>query len=374
MIKQTILFINPVSVMGGAEESLFVLLKYLDKNKYKIILACPEGDLAQRAQKINIDVVLVNFIRPFKNPFGFLKTLLRIRSIIRKKNIDIIHSNGVSSAQWSMIFGRFFHKIPLIIHLRDLNINKSQKINFRINKKFFYALCISNAVRDYFLNNKCIVKDRSFVVYNGVDLERFNSKVKRILREELGFGPNQFVIGLIGRIDVSKRLEDLIETAFLLKDYQAFRWVIAGSADWSADKNLPEKIDALIAKRGLQDVVFRIGYRSDVGQVMNSLDVLMFPAQNEAFGRVLIEAMACAKPVIAARSGAVTEIIKDGETGYIVPLGDRQSFADRIMKLYREPSLRDELGRKGYEQVIKQFSAQAYVDKVVDIYDNILRK
>jgi glycosyltransferase involved in cell wall biosynthesis len=130
---------------------------------------------------------------------------------------------------------------------------------------------------------------------------------------------------------------------------------------------------ALRQELGLSDHVAFHAFRQDVPALMSALDVLVLPSTSpEPFGRVLIEAMAAGKPVVATDAGATSEIIDDGEQGLLVSANDAEAMADAIARLLLDPCLAKAMGQKGRHKVEARFTAQHYVDGVQAVYREVL--
>jgi glycosyltransferase involved in cell wall biosynthesis len=147
--------------------------------------------------------------------------------------------------------------------------------------------------------------------------------------------------------------------------------VVGGSVPY--EPGYRDQLLALGQALGLSGNVAFHDYRPDVPRLMSALDVLVLPSVSpEPFGRVLIEAMAAGKPVVATDAGATPEVIDDGEQGLLVPANDAQSMAAAVTRLLLDSSLATSMGQKGRRRVEARFTAQHYVDGVQAIYREVL--
>jgi glycosyltransferase involved in cell wall biosynthesis len=120
---------------------------------------------------------------------------------------------------------------------------------------------------------------------------------------------------------------------------------------------------------GLADRVTFLGARTDVPEILASLDVLVHcPTAPEPLGRVLAEAMAVGRPVVAARSGGIPEVVEEGVTGFLVEPGDVAGFASAVVRLLEDPALRERLGSSGRRRAEARFGVEAHVSAVLDAY------
>jgi glycosyltransferase involved in cell wall biosynthesis len=123
---------------------------------------------------------------------------------------------------------------------------------------------------------------------------------------------------------------------------------------------------------GVADRVFFLGSRDNVPEILDALDVLIHcPTAPEPFGRALAEAMAAARPVVAADCGGIPEIVRDGETGYLVRPRDIGGFAARVVRLLRDPELRARLGTAGRRRAEALFGVETHATRVLEAYASL---
>ncbi|WP_114835788.1 glycosyltransferase family 4 protein [Agrobacterium tumefaciens] len=195
------------------------------------------------------------------------------------------------------------------------------------------------------------------IVYNGFDPARAKvyepGKAAR-LRAELGLGP-QPLVGLFGRLSEWKGQHVFLEAIAAMEGVQA---VIVGGALFGQEAyeaGIREQASSL----GLDGRVRFLGFRSDVPELMAAMDAVAHTSiVAEPFGRVVVEAMMCGRPVVATRGGGVTEIIRDGETGLLVPPGEPSALAAALGRVLSDPALAERLAQKGREDVSQRFSLE----------------
>jgi len=152
---------------------------------------------------------------------------------------------------------------------------------------------------------------------------------------------------------------------------EAYAFVIGGAPRGGRDYE--EMLRALAAELGIADRVIFTGFRSDIPDMLKLLHVVAHASvQTEPFGRVIAEAMAMGRPVVAARAGGPTEIIDDGRTGFLVPTRDDEALANRIAALLRDPEMATRIGEAGRRAVIEKFSAEDHVRLVTELYTTML--
>ena len=199
--------------------------------------------------------------------------------------------------------------------------------------------------------------DKVRIVYNGFDPAKaklHDASTAARLRAELGLGP-QPLVGLFGRLSEWKGQHVFLDALAAMEGVQA---VIVGGALFGQEA-YEARIREQASRLGLDGRVRFLGFRSDVPELMASMDVVAHTSiVAEPFGRVVVEAMMCGRPVVATRGGGVTEIIRDGETGLLVPPGDAAALAAALGTILSDPALAQRLGQSGREDVSGRFSLE----------------
>ncbi|CUX58795.1 MULTISPECIES: glycosyltransferase family 4 protein [Agrobacterium] len=199
--------------------------------------------------------------------------------------------------------------------------------------------------------------DKVRIVYNGFDPAKaklHDAGMAARLRAELGFGP-QPLVGLFGRLSEWKGQHVFLDAIAAMEGVQA---VIVGGALFGQEA-YEARIREQASRLGLDGRVRFLGFRSDVPELMASMDAVAHTSiVAEPFGRVVVEAMMCGRPVVATRGGGVTEIIRDGETGLLVPPGDASALAAALGAILYDPALAQRLGESGREDVSDRFSLE----------------
>ncbi|MBA4775346.1 glycosyltransferase family 4 protein [Agrobacterium salinitolerans] len=199
--------------------------------------------------------------------------------------------------------------------------------------------------------------DKVRIVYNGFDPAKariYEPGAAARLRAEMGLGP-QPLVGLFGRLSEWKGQHVFLDAIAAMEGVQA---VIVGGALFGQEA-YEARIREQASRLGLDGRVRFLGFRPDVPELMAAMDVVAHTSiVAEPFGRVVVEAMMCGRPVVATRGGGVTEIIRDGETGLLVPPGNASALAAAISRILSQPALAERLARKGREDVSQRFSLE----------------
>ena len=207
-------------------------------------------------------------------------------------------------------------------------------------------------------------------ICNGVDAERFAPVAQRLPLPDTQFAEDDIVIGSVGRMEVVKDPLNLVRAFVMLLERrpglrQRLRLVHIG------DGSLREAAQNLLAEAGLADRAWLPGTRGDVPEMLKGLDVFVLPSRNEGISNTILEAMACALPVVATDVGGNAELVEDGRTGAIVPPGDADALASAIEAYVSDAQRRREHGRRARERIEQQFSMQAMVANYLHVYDDV---
>lgn len=347
-----ILFLDQSGKPGGAELSLMDLAK--SYGDHCLIALFEDGPFRERLEEANIPVTCLaqQGMKVSKDSrwwqslgslgalLGLLKQCLRLC-----QDYDLLYAN-TSKALVLGALASTISRRPLVYHLRDiLSREHFSESNLRIavtlaNRCATAIIANSNATRDAFIQAGGN-SQHCHVVYNGFDPEQYQMlpEQARQLRNELDIPAKQFVIGHFSRLSPWKGQHVLIDAVSQLSPEVRSRLTVllVGSALFGEDDyvdQLQQRVQAL----GLEQVVQFLGFRSDISQLMTACDLVVHSSTSpEPFGRVIIEAMFCGTPVVAAQAGGAVELIEPEETGWLSPPGDTVVLGKLLERLIRQP-------------------------------------
>jgi len=376
MGEYNILYLHETSILGGAENSLINLVSKLDKNKFQPFFICPqEGSFVDELRKLNIEIDLVKFPHlKSLNLFRIYNTTRKIKEIVKKRKIDLIHSSGVGTNFLGAISARLSH-VPIIWHARNLLCEGMWDIDNFFSFLPDKIICNSEAIRERFYK-KGKTDEKVITIINGVDIERFNPRISgRQIRNEFNINEEEVVIGMASRIDPLKGHEYFLKAAVeVVKNYPKVRFLIAGEAFSSEHFWLHEHLRNLVQKLGLEKKVIFIGFRKDMPQVLASMDIFVLASDAEPCGRVLFEAMASGKPVVATNTGGTPEIVIDKDTGLLIPAKNYEALTIALLSLLNDKDFAREMGQKGRKRVEKYFTIEKHIAKTEAVYEEFLVK
>lgn len=289
-------------------------------------------------------------------------SLVYMLKIMLKVKPDVIYT----SQQWFDIFLvsflQLFFKLPHIIHIHYTIGPWLGKLTLHKISKSRNLLVVSDFIRQQALDFG-IKPAYVDTIYNPIDVARFNiSKSTINIRQEFNWKDNAPLIVSVARIDPNKGFELLLEAfAILQKDMPEARLLICGETTLTTGYDLQIKQKAL--NLGLKDCVVFAGWRRDLPQIFSGADVFCLASQDEPFGLVFGEAMVSGLPVVACNSGAVNELVLNGETGLISELGDAPALAYNLLKLLKNKDLASKMGAAGRKRAFAKFKPELVAER-----------
>ena len=391
-----VLFLDHTAAMSGGEIALFNLLRFLDPAKVKpVVVLGAEGPLVERLRGITDTHVLPLSPRVAaqkKDELG-VGTLFRVRSgmdvlgyiwrlakFIRQHNIQLVHTNSLKAD----IIGGFAARLsgrPVVWHVRDRieddYLPRSAVRIFRLLSRVIPHYVIANS-RDTLRTLRLPKGMRGTSIPSGIELNGKSAVVHDGTNTGgFGRGPEQhseFRIGLVGRISPWKGQDIFIRSAALV--HQRFpdaRFFIIGAALFGED-HFEQEVRQLPKQLGIEGIVEFTGFRSDIRRAVSDLDLVVHAStKGEPFGQVIIEGMAAGKPVVATNGGGVPEIVEDGHTGILVPMGDVQAMAEAICRIISDPVGANSMGIRARQRVAAHFTLQQTARRVEAVYAEMLQ-
>lgn len=357
--------------VGGAETLLLAMLKNIDKTSFHFTIAyATKGILRKDFETAGAEVI------PFDTYIHLdIAAILKIKKIIEDRKIDILHSHQPRLDLFGAIACKLTRK-PMIF-TRHLAISESPIGSF---KKFVFVsfdkitlasakkiVCASKSIADDLEVNEKADRRKIEVIYAGLDLRVYDREIKKgSFRREFSIPTDAPLIGMIGRINAQKSHQYFLMAASeVLKEEPHARFLIVG------DGPLREAQEKLAKSLGIGSSVIFTGFRTDIPQIMGDLDISALSSLTEALAVVNMEAMAMGKPVISFDVGGVSELVINGETGFLISPKDWRSFARAIIELIRDKQKALQMGLSGRKRVEDVFSLDIMVRKHEKLYSEI---
>ncbi|MBL8798969.1 MAG: glycosyltransferase family 4 protein [Planctomycetia bacterium] len=306
-----------------------------------------------------------------------LRALGLLREFCRSRNVQIIHAHDAASQFTGACLRLALPRLRLLMTFhRSLDI-ESARWRDRLRNRWAAAFCQAIVTgteerRRHFLQQNRVPACKVAVIPFGTDLERFHPDAEAAaqVRQELGILPSALLIGAIGHFGPEKGI-DVVLQGFraLCARYGERPVVLAVLGDGTPEQRAPMLALAAALPAGH---VRLLGFRSDVQRWLAGCDLLVHAPRQEAFGLVLIEAMATGLPVVATRVGGIPEIVRDGETGFLVPAEAPEALAAAMQRLCEQPELRRTFGEHGRAAALANYSLDIYARRHRELYERML--
>lgn len=284
-------------------------------------------------------------------------TVIRLARLIKSTRANIIHTH-LSTASLLGAFGARLAGVPSVAHVHGLNSATCFKHSTAV-------IAVSEAVKKH-LCVQGLREDRVRVVHNGVDLAKFAPMPRDEARRELGMDTDAELIGVFGRLSSEKGQRLALESMALLgKTRPDARMLIVG------DGKDREELVALAGSLGIGERVIFEPFNPDIRPMISACDVVLVPSLKEGFGLVAVNAMALRRPVVATNVGGLPEIVKDGETGVLVPPGEAKTMAGAVSELLDDPERMDHMGRLGRRRAENLFDLDRQIGLVLGVLKEV---
>ncbi len=369
--------------IGGPALHATLLTERLDPSRYESLLvagteAPAEGNyLTLRGKALERLLVLPALGREIRGGRD-LTALGRLVSLMRRWRPHIVHTHTAKAGTLARLAARLT-RVPVVVHTYHGHVfqgyfSPARTRTFLAIERWLGArtdrlLAVSETVRADLLRLRIGTPGRLQVMPLGLDLARFLvcERGRGALRAELAVGPDVPLVGIVARLVPIKAHEVFLEAAAIVaRTIPDPRFVLVGDGERRAE------ILGLVRRLGLDARVHLLGWRGDLDRVYADLDVVALTSKNEGSPVSLIEAMAAARPVVATRVGGVPDLVADGVTGCLVPVGDAGALAAAIGALLRDPPLRQAMGVAGRTRVAPAFAAERLVADMDRLYVTLL--
>ncbi|AFZ34365.1 glycosyl transferase group 1 [Stanieria cyanosphaera PCC 7437] len=373
MKQPKILFVDHTATLGGAELSL-IDLAFAYRRSSQVLLFT-DGILRPRLENLGVTVKLVEAsqqILGLRTSGGLkaLKTIPELWRIARQvateaKGFDLIHANSQKAfivAALATLQG----SPPVVWHLRDIITAKHfSRLNRRIavtlaNQFATKVLVNSQATGKAFIaaGGKASLVS---VVYNGFDSASFDcvsTQAIQQIRDSLAIG-NKILVGLFSRLSYWKGQHILL---LAIKQLPQVHVILVGDALFGEEEYV-SYLKTLANEPELKERVHWLGFRDDIPTLMKACDIIAHTStEPEPFGRVIVEGQLAQKPVIASAAGGALELIEDGKTGLLFPLGDQIALQQQIQKLIDDSAFADKIAHHGYISAKTNFSLETILN------------
>ena len=377
---KNILMLHGSSDLYGASKIFLESVRVLMHAGYGIVVVLSEdGPLVEELKRLKAEVHIHKLgilRRKYFNPSGLLnrvntiwKAKAFLEELMVKKQITHIYSN--TSA---VLVGAFLARkkgVRHIWHLHEILLSPrwfARAMGKIINSNADKVVVVSQAVWDNWKDK--VDESKLVLLHNGIDYQPYLQSKTDIRTEILG-SEGKILIGMIGRINHWKGQGYFLDIAqSLVQTHQNVHFVIVGDA-YPGTEHLVTEMEEKIKNSGLQTQVSYLGFRRDIPEILNALDIFVLPSiLPDPFPTVILEAMAAAKPVVATAHGGANEMIVEEETGFLVPWDNAEAAAKPISELVENNAMRKEMGEMGRSRVLDKFSPESFRRNFLRLFEN----
>jgi glycosyltransferase involved in cell wall biosynthesis len=369
--RRRVLYVVTSFEIGGTEHQVAEMSCRLPADRYELTVCClrAEGPFLEKVQQAGIPVREFSPGGTMLSPRA-LAQILRLAAFLRRQRFQVVHAHDLWSGLMAVPAARLAG-VPLVIssrrdlgHLPWYAPRWRRRILRLVQRLSHLVVANSKAVQEMLVAGDGLARERIRVLYNGVDFARFASATvdRRRLFPDIPEG--QRIVAVVANMHSAvKGHAVLIDAAHKLRGLDPPpMFMLVG------DGELRPELERRVAALGLQ-AHFRFGgERQDIPQLLRACDLFVLPSIAEGMPNSVLEAMAAGLPVIATRAGGIGEIIQDGVTGVLVEPKSADALAAAMLRLLRDPDLAARLARAAQEHVRRNFSFDALIRRLGEMY------
>jgi glycosyltransferase involved in cell wall biosynthesis len=350
---------------GGQNQVLLTVNGLREIGHRTTLVAHPDGELRRRAAEG------LDFIPLAPRTEMDLSSAWKLSRVIKRLEPDIVHAHdphGVAMASLALSFGAAAQgrTAPALVAARRVDFhlkgNSFSRWKYRQVDCFIAA---SEAIRQMLVGDG-VPAARTVTVHEGIDLEHVLAAPAVNVHEAFWLPHHAPVVGNVAALVPHKGQRYLIDAAHLVvREVPDARFVILGEGE------LREHLEKQVREHHLEKHVFLPGFRADVLGCLKAFDIFVMSSVTEGLGTSLLDAMACARPIVATNAGGIPEVVKDGETGILVPPRDARAMARAIVSLLTHSDERRQMGEAGLKRLRSRFTVERMVSETASVYARV---
>ena len=361
--------------VGGLENGVVNLINHMAPERFRhvvVALAQCAPDFCQRVQRADVE-----FISLHKPPGHGIKLYPRFYRLCRQLRPAIVHTRNLAALEFAVPAA--LAGVPARVHGEhgwDSSDPGGTQRKYQLLRRAYSPfvnryVALSGQIESYLTERVGIAASRVERICNGVDTLRFQpASTRQAVAGSPFYESDVVVVGTVGRLQTVKDQLNLVRAVAIARAQgeagARLRLVIAGDGPQRAE------VEAEIGASGIGDITWLAGARSDVPEVMRSLDIFALPSQAEGISNTILEAMASGLPVVATEVGGNAELVAAGETGALVPAQDPHAMAQALLRYTADAALRQSHGTAGRQRVERSFSIDNMVERYTRLYQSLL--
>ncbi len=391
----TVVYFEPSSGFGGSARCLRDWLLHMDRVRFRPVVAASDyGPVIKEIEASGVDFYRLgsadasrgnpSFLPKKVEGYGrflfhaFVHTLpvgLKLARIIHRTKGDILHINTPVRTGLPGILAAALTGVPCICHLHDTRPwSRIERVLGRAVDRF---VCLTDCARQKY--STYVSPHKLIRIYNGMDLGKLYpgpSPAAEILRQELNIARDERVVGMVARITAGKGHREFVQAMALLQGLsEKMRFLVIGDGLTKEDFALKAELVDLASRLGLSENMLFTGWRNDAIDLMKLMDVFVFPTTffPEGFPLTCIEAAAQGIPIVATNIPGPSEIVVDGETGFLVRPGSSEEIADAVRRILEDSTLSARFSQAGRKRAESFFDIKKIVRQIEIVYEELVQ-
>jgi glycosyltransferase involved in cell wall biosynthesis len=358
--------VDKPTVTGGAERLAAVVAMKLDPARFESVL-CASRQTDERLLDRELEEAGIGVLALGRRSTLDLLAWRPLVSLLRD-GVDVVHTHMFGSNVWGTVLGRL-SGVPVVIAHEHTWSFQGRPLRRFLDRELVARwadvfVAVSGEDRRKMIEVEGVDPAKIRLIPNGI-ASPANGAVADV-RAELDIEPRVPVLGVVCELRAQKALEVLFEAAaLLLAEFPTLKVLVAGDGPERA------RLEEGARRLGVEDTVLFLGIRRDVPAVLAAVDVAVLSSDYEGSPLSVMEYMAAAKPVVSTRVGGVPELVKEDVHGLLVQPRDPKALAEAVARLLRDPALAKRLGAEGRKRQQREFSLEAMVRRIEDLYEEL---
>lgn len=358
-------------VVGGSQTHLVQVMRFLDRSRFAPTFFClnGKGELMDVVRASGTEVLSPGAGLRYRG-VDLLRRIAALRADLRRGEFSIVHNYLLRANLVGSVSARLAG-VPIVLcskrgcHERRGAELAMAKIGNALADR---VTCNAEAVRAFVHDNEGCALDKMPVIPSGIDTERFAPLPAEDFKARLGLSADRVVVGIVTRMRTRKGVEEFIRAiGDLRRRRPEVHAVIVGEV------TLDDVLENLVRELDLGPHLTLLGRRSDMPYVLSAFDLFVLSSHDEGMSNAILEAMAMELPIVATDVGGTGEVVRHGDSGFLVPAKDAQALATAIETVLADRERARQMGRLGREIVVARFSAAAMVRQMEELYLEIAR-
>ncbi len=371
-------------IIGGAQENTLLTCRGLVDRGHRVTLVAgpetgSEGSLWERARDTGCELVTVPTMLRKVCPLNDPRAYYALSRLFRSLKPDVVHTHSSKAG----ILGRFAAAragVPIIVHtIHGMSFNRTQAWPRRAAYRWLERrgarvssaiVSVADAMTDQAVVAGMAPRGRFVTIYSGIETDHFApcATTRERYRREWSIQPEDIVVGTIARLFSNKGYDDVIEIiprAVARCPRLRFIWVGGGACH--------DRYEQRLERLGVRDRVHFVGLIApeEVASVLTAFDILLHASRWEGLPRAVVQGLLTEVPPVCYDIDGAPEVVRPGETGITVPLGDTEKLADAIVTLAADSTLRERFGRRGRSLCLERFDWRLMVEQIAELYHTV---